>query len=164
MGFAQFSGIPNEYPVLRKDLWSVSFPVEMNISETFEVRADRPKWSNSTKAIKYKNFEFKYKGAFKVEDMKLEFRDVVGPSVGTKIWAWQREHNDPLTGCGSYASVYKKNLTLSMEDECGNVVEQWILYGCFITAADWDTLDMEADADPALISLTLAYDYPSKVL
>ena len=154
-----FSGVPNEFPIMRRDLWSITFPPEMNISERFEVEAERPKFNNSVKEVKYKNMECKYKGALKFEDMKIDFRDVVGPSVSQKIWAWQRQHNDPLTGCGAYPSIYKKNLTLLMEDECGNAVQKWILYGCILKSVDGGNLDMNSDADPVIMSIGVAYDY-----
>lgn len=159
MPTSMFSGIPNEFPVLRKDLWSVIFPPEMNISERFQVKAQRPKQTNSVKEVKYKNSITKYKGPTKFENITLEFRDVMGPSVVQKLLAWQREHFDPITGCGSYPSVYKKNLTIYMEDECGNPTQKWNLYGCFIESLDGGDLDMEADGDEARITMTIAYDY-----
>lgn len=153
-----FSGVPLEFPILRKDMWNLTFPPAMNISERFLVKASRPKWTNSNKEIKYKNTVTFYKGATKFEPITIEFRDVVGPSVMQKIVQWQREHYDFVTGCGSYPSIYKKNLVLTMEDECGNAVQKWILYGCFITAVDGGDLDMESDADPATVSITVQPD------
>ena len=156
---SMFSGIPNEFPLIRKDLWSIIFPPEINISERFEVKTARPKITNSVKELKYKNFYSKYKGATKYENITVEFRDVVGPSVMQKFQAWQREHFDPITGCGSYPSIYKKNISIVMEDECGNPVQQWNFYGCFIADIDGGDLDQESDADPALVTMTIAYDY-----
>lgn len=153
-----FSGIPNEFPVLRKDMFSVLFPPEMGISERFEVEAERPKLSNDVKEVKYKNSFTKYKGPTKFENMNMKFRDVVGPSVMQKLWQWQREHYDPATGCGGYPSQYKKNLTLNMEDDCGNVVQSWTLYGCFLANLDGGQLSMESSADIAEVSITIAYD------
>src|SRR4051812_27659935 len=118
-----FSGLATEFPVLRKDMFSLTFPPEMAISERFEVEAERPKITNDVKELKYKNSYTKYKGPTKFENMNIKFRDVVGPSVMQKLWQWQREHYDPATGCGGYPSQYKKNLTLNMEDDCGNVVQ-----------------------------------------
>lgn len=155
-----FSGIPDQFPVLRQDMWSLMFPPEMGISERFEVEAERPKWGNEVKEVKYKGSTFKYRGATKVESMNIKFRDVVGPAVMQKIWQWQKEHYDFITGCGGYASQYKKNLTLLLEDDCGNPVQKWILYGCFIEKVDGGTLNMTNTGDPVELSLTIAYDYP----
>ena len=154
-----FSGLPNEFPILKKDAWSLMFPPEMGISERFEVKAARPNITNDVKEIKYKQGIFKYKGVTKYGNMEVEFRDVVGPAVMGKLWQWQREHYDPITGCSGYPSQYKKNLTLLMEDDCGNPVEKYIYYGCFIEKLDGGNLDMESSGDVVLVSLSIAYDY-----
>jgi len=161
MANALFSGIPNEFPILRTDMWSLLFPPEMNISERFQVTAQRPSWSNSVKELKYKNSFTKYKGPTRFNNINISFRDVVGPSVMQKLYNWQREHYDPVTGCGGYPSIYKKNITLVMEDECGNPVQQWIFYGCFIASLNGGNLNMEDDANPATVELEIAYDYVS---
>lgn len=160
MSTALFSGIPNEFPVLKKDMWSLIFPPEMGISERFEVEAARPKVTNDVKEIKYKGSTFKYRGPTKVDNMSVKFRDVVGPAVMQKLWQWQKEHYDFVTGCGGYPSQYKKNLTLIMEDDCGNPVQKWILYGAFIAGLDGGNLDMNAAGDPVEVTLDIAYDYP----
>jgi len=153
-----FSGIPNEFPMLRKDMWSIIFPPEMGISERFQVKAARPKVTNSLKEVKYKLGYTKYAGSSKFEPMTIVFRDVVGPSVMQKLWQWQREHYDPATGCGGYPSIYKKTLTLLMEDDCGNPVQSWTLNGAFITELDGGELDMNNDGDIAEVSLNVSYD------
>lgn len=158
MATSLFSGIPNEFPMLRTDMWSVIFPPEMGISERFQVSAARPNVSNSVKTLKYKGSFTKYKGATSFENMTMTFRDVVGPAVSQKLWNWQREHYDPATGCGGYPSIYKKDLILLMEDDCGNPVQKWVYYGCFIASINGGELNMENDADIAILSLTIAYD------
>jgi len=163
MATSMFSGIPNEFTVLRTDLWSLIFPPEMNISERFEVEAQRPRISNSVKEVKYKNANFKYKGPVKFENITIRFRDVVGPSVMQKLWDWQRQHYDPLTGCGAYPAIYKKNLTLYMEDECGNPVQQWNYYGCFIADLNGGNLNMEDDGNYATVELSIAYDFCEQI-
>lgn len=153
-----FSGIPNEFPLLKTDMWSVMFPPEMNISERFQVEASRPKVTNTVNELKYKNSYTKYKGPTKFENISMKFRDVVGPAVMQKLWAWQREHYDPVTGCGGYPSQYKKNLVLVMEDDCGNPVQKWLLYGCFIASLDGGSLNMEDNGTPAMVTIEIAYD------
>ena len=157
---ALFSGIPDEFPILKQDAWSILFPVEMGISERFQVSASRPNVTNEVKEIKYKGSTTKYRATTKVENMDIKFRDVIGPAVMQKLWQWQREHYDFITGCGGYPSQYKKNLILLMENDCGEPVQKWILYGCFIAKLDGGTLDMKSDGDPVEVSLSIAYDYP----
>lgn len=158
MPTALFSGIPNEFPLLKTDMWSILFPPEMGISERFQVEASRPKTSNTVNELKYKNSFTKYKGPTKFENMSLKFRDVAGPSVMAKLWQWQREHYDPITGCAGYPSQYKKNLVLVMEDDCGNALQKWLIFGAFIASLDGGSLNMEDNGTPAMVTLEIAYD------
>lgn len=158
-----FSGIGDQFPPLKTDMWSIVFPEEMGISERFQVQASRPKISNTVIDVKYKHSTTKYKGATKYENMQVVFRDVVGPGVMQKFWMWQKEHYDPKTGCGGYPSVYKKNIILYMEDDCGNPVQKWILYGCFLGSLDGGGLDMKSDGEIATVSMDIAYDYPELI-
>ena len=107
-----FSGIPDQFPALKKDMWSIIFPQSMGISERFQVSASRPKINNSEVAVKYKQSTFYYKGTTTVDPITITFRDVVGPAVMQKLWQWQKEHYDFTTGCGGYPAQYKKNLVL----------------------------------------------------
>lgn len=159
MSNALFSGLPVEFPILRTDMWSIIFPVEMGISERFQVTAQRPSITNSVKTIKYKNSFSKYKGPTQWENISISFRDVVGPSVMQKFWNWQRQHYDPTTGCGGYPSIYKKNISLVMEDECGNPVQKWVFYGAFLASLNGGNLNMNDDAEVALVEMGIAYDY-----
>ena len=154
-----FSGIPLEFPPLKTDHWSLIFPPSMNISERFEVKAARPKLTNHVVELKYKSSWTKYKGSTKFENMEIEFRDIVGPAVMQKFWNWQREHYDPATGCGGYPSIYMKDLILYMEDDCGNPVQKWTLYGCFLENLDGGSLDMEQDGVNAMVKMTIAYQH-----
>jgi hypothetical protein len=54
--------------------------------------------------------------------------------------------------------MYKKNLTLSQLSPIGEVIEEWTLYGTFITEANFGSLDWSAE-DVVMIDLTLRYDY-----
>mgnify|MGYP007127632238 FL=1 len=54
-----FSNIPNQFEPIRKDLWSLEFPVQMGIPEILEVSASRPKMTNASKEVMFKNLSFK---------------------------------------------------------------------------------------------------------
>ncbi len=162
MPTAMFSGLPNDFPILKKDAWSIIFPPQMGISERFQVRAARPKISNEVKEIKYKNATFKYRGPVKYGNLSIEFRDVVGPAVMAKFMEWQRLHYDPKTGCSGYPAQYKRDIVLLLEDDCGNPVEKWVYKGCFIADLDGGELDMENNGDIVTVKLELAYDVAEK--
>lgn len=152
-----FSTLPNTFEVIRKDLWSIDFPIAMQIPETLQVSASRPKVSNENKEVPYKNLSTFYKGKTKVEPMTLTFRDAIGPGIYMKLLQWQREHTDFVTGKGGYAATYKKTLTLNMEDPTGAVIQQFQLYGCFIVDLDGGSIEMTSD-DIAEIAMTIQYD------
>ena len=152
-----FSLMPNQFEPIRKDLWSVEFPVQMNIPETFQVRAARPKVSHARKEIPYKHLTTYYKGKTNTETMTIAFRDAIGPGVYAKLLAWSREHTDFASGKGGYAQTYKKDLTLNMEDPTGAVIQKFVLHGCFIVDIDGGELDMGSD-DVAEITMTISYD------
>jgi hypothetical protein len=152
-----FSTLPNQFEVIRKDLWSIEFPVAMNIPETLQVSASRPKVTNESQEVKFKNLSTFYKGKTKVEPITMVFRDAIGTSIYQKLLQWQRQHTDFATGKGGYAATYKKTLTLNMEDPGGAVIQKFYLYGCFITELDGGEINMEDDTI-AQITLTFQYD------
>lgn len=152
-----FSTLPNQFEVIRKDLWSIEFPVDMNIPETLQVSAARPKTNNPRKEIQYKNLTTYYKGKTENDEITIVFRDAIGPAIYQKLLQWQRQHTDFATGKGGYASTYKKTLTLNMEDPTGAVIQKFRYFGCFITSIDGGDLDMTSD-DIAQISIGISYD------
>ena len=76
-----FSTLPNQFEVIRKDLWSIEFPIAMNIPETLQVNAARPKVTNESKEVQFKNLSTFYKGKTKVDPITIQFRDAIGTSI-----------------------------------------------------------------------------------
>lgn len=153
-----FSTLPNQFEVIRKDLWSIEFPVAMNIPETLQVSAARPKVTNEAKEIQFKNLSTWYKGKTKVDPITITFRDAIGTSIYQKLLQWQREHTDFATGKGGYAATYKKTLTLNMEDPTRAVIQKFFLYGCFITELDGGEINME---DDSIANITCTFQFDS---
>lgn len=152
-----FSNIPNTFEPIRKDLFSLEFPIDMNLPENFLVSAARPKLENAQKEVMYKNLSTYYKGKTKTTSMTVTFRDAIGPAIYQKLMTWQRQHTDFATGKGGYAATYKKTLTLNMEDPTGAVIQKFRLFGCFIIDLDGGEVSMESD-DIALITMNISYD------
>jgi hypothetical protein len=152
-----FSSLPNDFEVIRKDLFSIEFPVQMGIDERFIVEASRPKVTNEAKEVKFKNLSTWYKGKTKCNPITITFRDAIGVSVYQKLEQWQREHTDFATGQGGYAALYKKTLILNVEDPAGAVIQKFRLFGCFITELDGGDLNMDSD-DIAQVKMTVQYD------
>jgi len=152
-----FSTMPNDFEVVRKDLFSLEFPASFGISTRFIVSAARPKVTNNVKEVPFKNITFFYKGKTKCEPITVKFRDCIGPSVYRQLQLWQNMHTDFLTGQGGYAATYKQTLNLYIEDPLGAVVQKFVLEGCFISNLDGGELNMEDDGI-AEVTFELQYD------
>ena len=152
-----FSTMPNDFEVIRKDLFSLEFPVQFGISTRFIVDAARPHVTNAAKEVPFKNMVTFYKGKTKCEPITIQFRDAIGPSVYRQLQLWQNMHTDFLTGRGGYAATYKQDLILYIEDPLGATVQKFILQGCFITDLDGGELAMDSD-DIANVKFTIQYD------
>lgn len=157
MSGLMFSNIPNEFEPIRKDLFSLEFPVDMNIPEQFIVSGSRPKVNNPRQEVQFKNLTTYYKGKTNTDEITFAFRDAIGPAIFQKLFQWQREHTDFVSGRGGYAATYKKTLTLNMEDPTGAVVQQFILYGCFLTGLDGGDIDMTDDGI-ANVTISVSFD------
>lgn len=60
-------------------------------------------------------------------------------------------------------SLYKYATYLEMLDGNDQVIERWILEGCWINNADYQTLDY-SDGEKVTINLTISYDHARQVL
>jgi len=152
-----FSNIPNEFEPLREDLWSIEFPSYLGIDERFAVEASRPKVTHAIKDVQFKNWTYRYKGKSQTESMSVKFRDAIGASTYQKLESWSREHTDPATGKGGYASTIKKEVVLNMEDPTGAVMQKFVLHGCMMADLDGGSLTQTSD-EIAMVTFTLWYD------
>ena len=71
---------------------------------------------------------------------------------------WVRLSHESVTGRDGYSDFYKKDITFNMLGPVGDVVEEWVLKGTYISEANFGDLNYAED-DPAEITLTLRYDY-----
>ena len=94
---------------------------------------------------------------FEWEEIKVQFKDPIGPSASQALMEWFRLHAESVTGRMGYAAGYKKDIELEMLDPTGVVVEKWILQGCFLTSLNFGDLDYSRD-DLATIDASLRMD------
>ena len=92
------------------------------------------------------------------EPIEVTLYDPVVPSAAQGVMEWIRLHHESVTGRDGYSDFYKKDITFNVLGPVGDVVEEWLLKGAFIQAANFNDLDY-ASSDPVDISLTLRYDY-----
>ena len=109
--------------------------------------------------INYINVLRKIKGKTTWNDVTLTLHDPITPSGAQTVMEWVRLGHESVTGRDGYSDFYKKDLTLNLLGPVGDVVSEWILKGCIITAASFGDLSYDATENPLEISLTLALDY-----
>ena len=71
---------------------------------------------------------------------------------------WVRLHHESVTGRDGYSDFYKKDVTIQTLGPVGDIVEEWILKGAFLTNASFVYIDLTSDT-PVNISITMSMDY-----
>jgi hypothetical protein len=155
-----FRNVPNQYEPLRPNRFEVRFPaqdIELH-KYTWIVNAiDRPKMKVNSVPIKYLNYEQKVAGHVTFDDIQLEFIDLQGPSSAQLLLEWYRLCAENLTGRMGYASGYKKDLQLIALDPTLVGVQQFTIFGAFISNIDFGKNEYTSD-EVQKISVTLSYD------
>lgn len=64
----------------------------------------------------------------------------------------------PFLGRGQEGSIYKFAARVELLDGQEQVIERWILQGCFLEAIDWGDLAY-SDGEAVTISTTISYDH-----
>lgn len=121
--------------------------------------ANRPSIQFETVTLDHINVKRKLKGKGEWQDIEITLFDPIVPSGAQAVMEWVRLSHESLTGRDGYADFYKKDIDIYMLGPVGDKIEQWKLKGAFITNATFNDLDWSNQADPADITLTLAYDY-----
>jgi hypothetical protein len=150
--------MPIPYEPKRKNRFILSFPSELGINEWYVESANRPSISIKSVEIPFLNTKKYVAGQYEWGEISVTFRDPIGPSAAQALMEWVRLHAESVTGRMGYAAGYKKDVTLQMLDPTGVVVEKWIMIGCFLTKADFQTLGY-GDDGLATIQATLRPDY-----
>jgi len=122
-------------------------------------KAARPKIVNGDVTLKHINNERHLKGRSTWETISLEMYDPIVPSGAQAVMEWVRLHHESVTGRNGYADFYKKDCTINILGPVGDKVEEWTLKGAFIVDADFGEITWENDAEAAIITMTLRFDY-----
>ena len=149
--------MPVPYEPKRQNRFIVRFPSSLGINEWFVESASRPSIKVGATEIQFLNTSTYVAGRFDWDEIKVTFKDPIGPSAAQALMEWFRLHAESVTGRMGYAAGYKKNVDLEMLDPTGVVVEKWILEGTFMTDLNFGTLSYSQDA-LADISATLRMD------
>ena len=149
--------MPVPYEPKRQNRFLFRFPSSLGINEWYITSSQRPSAKINSVEIPFINTSTFVAGRFNWEEMKVTFKDPIGPSAAQALMEWFRLHAESVTGRMGYAAGYKKDVELEMLDPTGVAIEKWILQGCFITTLNFGTLDYKAD-EIATIETSLRMD------
>ena len=149
--------MPVPYEPKRQNRFILRFPSSLGINEWYVSSAARPSAKINSVKIPFLNTATYVAGIFEWQEMRVTFKDPIGPSAAQALMEWFRLHAESVTGRMGYAAGYKKDIELEMLDPTGVVVEKWILEGTFLSDVNFDSLAYNTDA-LASISATLRMD------
>ena len=138
--------MPVPYEPKRKNRFIIRFDSSLGINEWYVTSSARPSAKINSVEIPFLNTSTYVAGRFTWNEIKVTFKDPIGPSASQALMEWFRLHAESVTGRMGYAAGYKKDVYLEMLDPTGVVVEKWLLQDCFITDLNFGDLAYDQDA------------------
>ena len=120
--------------------------------------AAKPSIANGEIALDHINVQRYVKGKSVWSTLAISLYDPIVPSAAQAVMEWIRLHHESATGRDGYSSFYKKEIKLRQLSPLGEIIEEWILHGTYITDANFGSLDWSTE-DIVNIELTLRYDW-----
>lgn len=120
--------------------------------------ADRPKYTSEEVVLEHINIKRKVKGKSDWSSINVTLYDPVTPSGAQAVMEWVRLHHESVTGRDGYSDFYKKDIRFNTLGPVGDVVEEWICKGAFVTNAEFGSGDWSSSS-PMEVSLTISMDY-----
>jgi hypothetical protein len=135
------------------------FILEMNGIPSYLIKASgKPTITNTAVELDMINVKRYVAGKHTWDAITMTLYDAIVPSGAQAVMEWVRLHHESATGRDGYSSFYKKEIRLHQLSPLGEVIEEWILKGAFITSAGFGTFDWTSDAVQE-IELTIQYDW-----
>ena len=119
----------------------------------------RPSITFEEIALNHINTTRYIKGKGTWETLEVSLYDPIVPSGAQAVMEWVRLHHESVTDRDGYSDFYKKEIKFNLLGPVGDKVEEWVLKGAFLTAANFNDISMDDGAAVADISLTIRYDY-----
>ena len=118
----------------------------------------RPSVEFGAVVLDHINVKRKIKGKANWVDISCDLYDPVTPSGAQAVMEWIRLSHEAVTGRDGYSDFYKKDIHIRTLGPVGDVVEEWILKGAYVSNANFGDMDWTSDT-PANISITMVMDY-----
>ena len=154
---------------IESDFWASAYSWEPKKAHQFVMNVDgipaylikasaKPSMTNGEVVLDHINVQRYVKGKTVWNTISVTLYDAIVPSGAQSVMEWVRLHHESATGRDGYSSMYKKEIKLHQLSPLGEVIEEWILKGAFITESNFGSLDW-ATEDVVNIELTLRYDW-----
>ena len=147
--------LPNKFEPKRKFRWVLMIE---GIDAFLVKNTSRPSYTIADEMLPFINSKRYIAGRLTFSTIDLSLHDPIAPSGAQQVMEWIRTHAESVSGRAGYADFYKRDLQLKLLDPVGTVVELWDMKGCFITTANYGSLDYNDDSANMDISLTLRFD------
>jgi len=121
-------------------------------------KIDRPNISFTELTLDHINVKRKIKGKGTWGNITCDLYDPVTPSGAQAVMEWVRLSHESVTGRDGYSDFYKKDIRFNTLGPVGDVVEEWICKGAFVTGVEFGSGDWTSST-PMEISLTISMDY-----
>jgi hypothetical protein len=151
------------------DVWDKAYAWEPKKQHQFVMAIDdipgylikasaKPSLQNGEIEIDHINVQRYVKGKSKWQGISVKLYDAIVPSGAQAVMEWIRMHHESATGRDGYSTFYKKDLKLMQLSPLGEVIEEWILKGAFITESNFGQLDWSQE-DLVEIELNIRFDW-----
>ena len=121
-------------------------------------KIDRPNVQFGEVTIDHINVKRKLKGKADWQNVTAELYDPVTPSGAQAVMEWVRLSHEAVTGRDGYSDFYKKDIRFNALGPVGDVVEEWICKGAYVSQANFGDMDWATDT-PVEITLTIRMEY-----
>ena len=124
----------------------------------------RPSVSFGDIVIDVYNSKVKLAGKHEWQDVTVNLRDDVGGNISKMVGEQLQKQLDFQEQASAAAGIdYKFTMQIEILDGGNgqytpNVLEQWQLYGCYLSQVDYGDLNYGSGTDPVMIALTVKYD------
>ena len=121
-------------------------------------QADRPKVTFDEVTLEHINMKRKIKGKADWQNLSATLYDPVTPSGAQAVMEWIRLSHEAVTGRDGYSDFYKKDVRFKTLGPVGDIVEEWVCKGAFVTDAQFGSGDWSSST-PMEIQITMRVDY-----
>ena len=122
------------------------------------IKVARPSVTFGEVVLDHINVKRKLKGKANWDNLSCDLYDPVTPSGAQAVMEWVRLSHEVVTGRDGYSDFYKKDIYIQTLGPVGDVVEEWILKGAFVSNANFGDMDWSSET-PANINITMVMDY-----